>query len=149
MIYVSTAYMFLHYDIVDLWCRAQGPDAACKQKIAEGLAAEHALDMRKAVQCFMVCCCNWHYQCNQRLTPMHVWKILTFMGWLQEVTRLLPQDAHYLAVLAKQWTDCTYLDVGPAQEHLSDAQRREFNSIALTHAQQVTITTIRVLLLLH
>lgn len=60
---------------------------------------------------------------------------------LQEVTQLLPQDSHYLAMLAKQWTDCTYLDVGPAQEPLSDAQRREFNSIALTHAQQVIVNS--------
>ena len=62
--------------------------------------------------------------------------------WLQEVVKHMPNNAHYLALLAKQWTDCTYLDVGPAQEHLSDAQRREFNRTALTHAQQVNINQI-------
>ena len=45
---------------VSIACRVQGPDAVCQQKIEEGLAAEHALDMRKAVQCFLVCVAYIH-----------------------------------------------------------------------------------------
>lgn len=51
------------FTVVFVACRVQGPDAVCQQKIKEGMAAEHALDMRKAVQCFLVCvacipCCT-------------------------------------------------------------------------------------------
>ena len=35
-------------------CRPGSPDAACMQIIEQGLAAEHALDMRKAIVCFEV-----------------------------------------------------------------------------------------------
>jgi len=56
---------------------------------------------------------------------------------LQEVTRQLPKSAHYRSILSKQWTDCTYLDVSPAQEQLSDDSRRRFNITALEHAKQV------------
>lgn len=86
--------------------RPGSPDAACTQIIEQGLAAEHALDMRKAIVCF------------------------------EEVTRQLPKSAHYRSILSKQWTDCTYLDVSPAQEQLSDDSRRHFNITALEHAKQ-------------
>ena len=38
----------------DVVCRPGSPDAACTQIIEQGLAAEHALDMRKAIVCFEV-----------------------------------------------------------------------------------------------
>lgn len=38
----------------DVMCRPGSPDAACTQIIEQGLAAEHALDMRKAIICFEV-----------------------------------------------------------------------------------------------
>ena len=63
------------------------------------------------------------------------------MYCLQEVVQLLPKNAYYLALLAKQWTDCTYLDMGPVEEQLSDAQRREFNTTAAKYAKQVTSST--------
>ena len=56
---------------------------------------------------------------------------------LQEVVRQLPESAQYRSMLSKQWTDCTYLDVGPAHEKLTDDDRRQFNQTALEHARQV------------
>ncbi len=38
----------------DVICRPGSPDAASTQIIEQGLAAEHALDMRKAIVCFEV-----------------------------------------------------------------------------------------------
>ena len=35
-------------------CRVVSPDTLCQQAIEQGLAAEHAMDMRKAVLCFEV-----------------------------------------------------------------------------------------------
>lgn len=49
----------------------------------------------------------------------------------------MPKSAHYRAMLSKQWTDCTYLDVSPMQERLTDDERRQFNHTAMEHAQQV------------
>lgn len=56
---------------------------------------------------------------------------------LQEVVRQLPESAHHRSMLSKQWTDCTYLDVGPMQEQLTDDDRRQFNLTALEHAREV------------
>ena len=36
-------------------CRQSSQDAACKEAIKRGLAAEHAMDMCEAVRCFQVC----------------------------------------------------------------------------------------------
>ena len=56
---------------------------------------------------------------------------------MQRVTQQLPKSAHYRSMLSKQWTDCTYLDVSPAKEQLTDDSRRQFNITALEHAKEV------------
>ena len=40
-------------------------------------------------------------------------------------------------MLSKQWTDCTYLDVSPTHEKLTDDMRRQFNQTAMEHAKEV------------
>lgn len=40
-------------------------------------------------------------------------------------------------MLSKQWTDCTYLDVSPMKEKLTDDDRRHFNQTAMEHAREV------------
>ncbi len=60
---------------------------------------------------------------------------------VQEVTRQLPKSAHHRSMLSKQWTDCTYLDVSPAQEQLTDDGRRQFNITAMEHAKEVCAAT--------
>ena len=57
---------------------------------------------------------------------------------LQDVVRQMPKSAHYRSMLSKQWTDCTYLDVGPTQLKLTDDDRRHFNQTAMEHAREVT-----------
>ncbi|KAL3158803.1 hypothetical protein ABBQ32_011530 [Trebouxia sp. C0010 RCD-2024] len=89
--------------------RVTAAGAAHNEAIAHGYAAEHALDMRLAVRCF------------------------------EEVVRQLPESAQYRSMLSKQWTDCTYLDVGPAHEKLTDDDRRQFNQTALEHARQAIV----------
>ena len=56
---------------------------------------------------------------------------------VQEVVRQLPTSAHYRSMLSKQWTDCTYLDVSPIHEKLTDDDRRQFNQTAMEHAKEV------------
>lgn len=90
----------------DAIVRVVSPDTLCQQAIEQGLAAEHAMDMRKAVLCF------------------------------EEVTKQLPKNAHYRSMLSKQWTDCTYLDVSPSNEQLTDDNRRQFNISAMEHAKE-------------
>ena len=64
------------------------------------------------------------------------------LAWhLQEVVRQMPKNAHYRSMLSKQWTDCTYLDVSPMQEKLSDRDRRHFNQTAMEHAREVMAVT--------
>ena len=63
---------------------------------------------------------------------------MTVLPLLQEVTKQLPKSAHYRSLLAKQWTDCTYLDVSPAQEKINDDSRRQFNTTAMEHAKEVS-----------
>lgn len=82
-------------------------------------------------------CCWWFSQnMNGLLTSPHHQANVAFQH-LQEVVRQLPESAQYRSMLSKQWTDCTYLDVGPAHEKLTDDDRRQFNQTALEHARQV------------
>ncbi len=45
----------LLHQTAPMLCRVISPELACKQAVEQGLAAEHAMDMRKAVLCFEVC----------------------------------------------------------------------------------------------
>ena len=123
-------------------CTFSGKNAACKEAIDRGLAAEHAMDMlsdasRYVLSAGIVHVINMqhHFQGSQQ-------SVTRFMSTpLQEVTRHLPNNAQYRSLLAKQWTDCTYLDLSPAKENLTDDSRRQFNTTAVEHAQQVGIVT--------
>ena len=66
----------------------------------------------------------------------HAWP-----DWLQ-VVKLLPQNGYWLACLAKQITDQTYLDFAPAKQRLTDDERRSFNVKAIELANKVRISTV-------
>lgn len=60
--------------------------------------------------------------------------------WVQEANRILPGQSEILSMCSKAWSDMTYLDEIhrlPHKEVLTDEQKRDVNTKAISYCEQV------------
>ncbi len=69
---------------------------------------------------------------------------LILVSVVQEANRLLPGRPEILSLCSKAWSDVTYLDEIhniPYKETLTDEQKREVNTKAISYCEEVCLCT--------